>query len=574
MKKLLPLLLFCFLAPASAAEAPQLQPAAWQRLWRDVWGVSAALYDVQPAANVQGDKACQATVPIGQSVEQHIRAMFLQKHGDVLRHMGEFQDRLLCLTLDGVQGVEMALAMYTTLALSDSKLSAVQKKAVVQGTFNLGVLAFDQFQYTGYSWWVPVIDHHNREVRQLLRDYPMQTLGLWFYDFPRGRLVQVKPRSSLNDPLGELLDAFDDPRRFARGACGLLAMADESFVCSEALRASADPAVARSTQAAIAAAKSGSRAGAAGTAGATTNNDPVACAMRAVAASNTSYSGWLSCVSRATRIGQGTIADFVASNYLQAGIPNNQCALRQDGGATPKPKSTSEKLKELEQRLDARNENVKKLAGEVKDLPPAIEPARSPYLGIPKAMKQIYDAVTPFKKAAERAEDQNYRTEEGWRDRNRPGTSTDNKMQTPDGTGGGSCGDATATNAALRMQALYQCSGGASPGDRVAGALGGHGPQSMPQPDQAGRGASGPIACLLQGGGLVRSGVTDLSCRQKTCPPDQTCACEGLRDIQVDVNLMNEFNNPNLGAKDPAPWNDTGRGGNVPIKPPVPPPPR
>ncbi|MDO8597851.1 MAG: hypothetical protein Q7R45_14670, partial [Sulfuricaulis sp.] len=142
-------------------------------------------------------------------VKNTIQAVALKKYGDATRFMGQFQDRSLCLTRQGARGLEFALAMYVHRAVT--LLPPQQAQLAVMGVMNLGMQTFDQLQYTGQSWWLPMVNIDYGRIQPLMAGYPRSELGLWMYDFRRGMMVQSGLQDGMDRVLWSMqrLDNFD-----------------------------------------------------------------------------------------------------------------------------------------------------------------------------------------------------------------------------------------------------------------------------------------------------------------------------------------------------------------------------
>ena len=177
----------------------------WDVLWMDVWQKSNGIYRIGVSDTLKQVKGCTGNLGLEVIVEQTVRAVRDRKFGDAVRWMSQFQDRSLCLHYEGARGLEVALSRYVERAIKE--LPADQQRIAIHGTFNLGMLAYDQISYTKKSWWQGIVGsmYYPQMVAQM-NAYPAKELGLWSYNFENGRLVQSASKQSLLDKLATLAD--------------------------------------------------------------------------------------------------------------------------------------------------------------------------------------------------------------------------------------------------------------------------------------------------------------------------------------------------------------------------------
>jgi hypothetical protein len=212
--------------PVNPAVAPQklqgaMPPRTWDALWAISWKRANSYYRIQAAPTTMHDPMCRNPLMLDAFVRDTIQAIVIRKYGDAARFMSQFQDRSLCLTREGVRGVEFALSFYLHHALIS--LPPPQAKAAVQGVVNLGMLTFDQLQYTRRSWWLLTMMSHARMMGPHMVDYPRADLGAWFYDPRLGLML----KSRFPDALDRLIGAMRRVENFGHGTCAIIDMSEE-----------------------------------------------------------------------------------------------------------------------------------------------------------------------------------------------------------------------------------------------------------------------------------------------------------------------------------------------------------
>ena len=327
-----------------ARQLPGL-PQTWDALWDVTWKRAAYYYRIQAAPSTLQDPTCQGNLGFDVLVKNTIQAVALKKHGDATRFMGQFQDRSLCLTREGARGLEFALAMYVHRAVT--VLPPQQAQLAVTGVMNLGMQAFDQLQYTGQSWWLPMINIDYGRIQPLMAAYPRQELGLWIYDFDRGMLVQ----NGLQDGIDRLLWSMQRLDNFGHGACNLLNMSATGFVCPDQT------------------VPGGGSKGGAGSMMVPPGGLPtsgVSCVLDSVKASG--VRGQFACMSKAiagmTVDPRTSPADLAKQASQQPGIRDKFCALSEEAGGT----AGTDKPKEPTTKEPGAWDKIKDAAGKVKDV--------------------------------------------------------------------------------------------------------------------------------------------------------------------------------------------------------------
>jgi hypothetical protein len=598
-----------------AAMAPkfqsQMSPRTWDALWAVSWKRANSYYRIQAAPTTMHDPMCRNPLMLDAFVRDTIRAIAIRKYGDAARFMSQFQDRSLCLTREGVRGVEFALSFYLHHALIS--LPPQQAKAAVQGVVNLGMLTFDQLQYTRRSWWLLTIMSHARMMGPHMVDYPRADLGAWFYD-PRPGLML---KSRFPDALDRLIGAMRRVENFGNGTCAIIDMSEEEFTCQD------DWTGIGSTP------KTGS--------GNKTDKFPrmpdtippntATCVLQSVQVAGPR--GTMACMSKAMsgftynpRMG---LQDKTIPDTSQAGIRDKMCALGEeaggDGGGATNAADKAAEAKEPS-TWDKFKEGVSKVGEAIKD-------------GAEKAwdfVKDVFDTTPPvIGELGQGASKEGADAERGFlqmmqEQKAREGLFTDDAAENYEGVRenrvvtdpqwdkgrvagdgiGADVGRCSAkSNAAARAKSLYQCidkpaspnryanpspenmqPGGQQPppsnekrygilGDRLVeahsstkagGATKGGTPQESgggppptldpnliyvdPTLEQMGGPTpgsnsmpTGPMACMMQAGDLVRASLNDPRCNSlKRCVGNQPCPCD--RQAPPSGMQPEKFGNP------------------------------
>ena len=206
-------------AKAKSVVMPVVASEPWDVLWMDVWNKTNQIYLIGAADTVKQVPVCSGNLGLEVIVEQTVRAVRDRKFGDAVRYMAQFQDRSLCLNLEGARGLDFALSYYTERAIKE--LPADQQRIAIHGTFNLGMLAYDQISYTGRSWWQGIAGfmYYPQMVAQM-NAYPAQELGFWSFNFENGLLVQSASKQALLDKLATLANPSTIPSTTTKGGSG------------------------------------------------------------------------------------------------------------------------------------------------------------------------------------------------------------------------------------------------------------------------------------------------------------------------------------------------------------------
>ncbi len=198
-------------------------PQLWETLWSEVWRLMVRVGPIEVASPVAQVPICQGNLGLDVLVHDTILATTLRKYGDAERFMGQFQDRMACLTNEGVRQVEMVLALFLGSALE--LLPPDQISRIASPLFNLNLLVFDQVQYTRFSLWQLGIAPRAKQMSQLLQtSESLHETGLWLHDFDRSLLVQQLEPGLYN----QILQALVESARLGDGRCTLLEMAETS----------------------------------------------------------------------------------------------------------------------------------------------------------------------------------------------------------------------------------------------------------------------------------------------------------------------------------------------------------
>jgi uncharacterized membrane protein YgcG len=551
--------------------------STWSVLWRDIWRKTVVVYRIGAGPTVMQERACQGNLGLDTLVENYVRAIQLKKYGDAVRWMAQFQDRSLCLDPEGVRGLEFALSAFVHQAIT--RLPPNEAQTAVQGVFNLGTITFDQIQYTGRSYWLPMVSHHNKKIRALMITYPRNDLGLWVYDFNGGNLV----RPGSTDSLDKLMTAMQRFDNFRPGTCNLLDMSQSSFLCQRPGKKGGGGGVGGASSSG-----SGQSGGMAGGPGSGSSQASTGCIVNAARSSG--GRGMLACTEKAMAGLRPSVNDRPTDPGVS--IVDKSCALRDETGGDPAvPESEELPPAEWEGIKDPEKttwEIISDLFMAVFDLTPPVI-AELKVAASPEAVANA-DAFLNMRLDQQRRQELEESSGdvadvwETWKElttaqkmdyfRNKGGRTVPE-----DGVrGGGVCGNAS--NAARRAQALYDCYQGSGPS-----ATGGVSPKPggidptialTTEPQMSGR-ATGMMACLSQGGSLVRLSVNDPRCLKAKCVQGEQCSCEGAvagsqgQVVGGGVGLLDPWTSP-YGGNCPDPPCGSAPGGGGTVTPPKPPP--
>ncbi len=505
-------------------------PQTWDALWDVTWKRAAFYYPIQAAPATLTDPTCQGNLGFDVLVNNTIQAVALKKYGDATRFMGQFQDRSLCLTREGARGLEFALAMYVHRAVT--LLPPQQAQLAVMGVMNLGMQTFDQLQYTGQSWWLPMVNIDYGRIQPLMAGYPRSELGLWMYDFRRGMMVQ----SGLQDGIDRVLWSMQRLDNFGRGSCMLLDMSATGFVCQDA--AGGDG-------------KGGSGAMMAPPGGIPASG--VACVLDSVKASG--VRGQFACMSRAiagmTPDPRTAGADLAKQASQQPGIRDKFCALSDEAGGTAGTETTTKATTTSE---PGKWEKFKDAAGKVADVvvsvvvavfdktPPVVSDvaplASTGGSDLGRGVLQILQEKSALNnnELGTEAGNEAYMKQREGRVTTDPQANQGRTINDPANPGGG-CGGSASSNAAARAKALYQCTMGSDmtmrqPGAGMGGVRNPGSPSPTPNPtialfdpSQAAGPIPGAMSCMMQAGDLARNGVNDQKCAAMRCMQGEVCPC-------------------------------------------------
>lgn len=502
-------LLVCAPSALHAQKAARIR--SWEPLWDACFARASSYYRIEAAATAVGDPACAGELGISPLVKATVRAVAAGKYGDATRDVGLFQSRTLCLTREGARGVEHALSSFVHRALKE--LPAKQQRIAVHGALSLGMLSFDQMQYSRRSYWLPMVKFNQTKLRALISGYPEAELGLLAYDFDRGLLV----RAGTMDAAVASMQRFES---FGDGSCSMLELAGKGYACPRGGAADGKP---------------GASSGAMPTA------VPAGAFQCTVdAARSTGTRGMLSCMGKA--IAGMTIDPKTSPQSLtstQPGVRDPSCALSEgEDGVEPADPDTK-------QKEPTAWEKIKDVAATAKDIAIAVFVAvfdkTPPVVSdvAPLASAEGADAERGALQAAQEANNLKQLGETGDVDAyykaREQRVTTDPQAGTKrtyggdgplGGSGGGACG--RGSNAANRAKALYQCSSGGMQLSRVPKKVGpGGSPTILRTTGEEGGSVSGAMACIAQAGDMTRTSPTDAKCAAMKCEQGHTCPCNG-----------------------------------------------
>ena len=540
------------LQPAAMRSHPRVsQFQTWEQLWGAVWRSSRASAPVQAAATVRSHSICQGDMnsQIDSIVVQTVRAINARKNGDAARLLAQFQDKLLCLDVKSMWTLDFLMAAFMANA---SMLPSQQRNQAVKGMLNMMLLVFDQIQYTGRSYSLPVLFHMRGHVQRALANYSGHELGLWFYDYQSGAMQRYTFDQKQPQFSNGLMKMISVPARFANGACSITEMVGQGFKCGGI---------------------PGSKSGGGGGGMPASAGGQLACMT--AAASMSGVQGQMRCMVRSGGGGNsvGSWMSRARPSINMRGVLDGFCSGTTSEPPTPKvyeenPAEHSESGLCGPGTVCRAAVNIWEsvgswLSGSSSDSSSG-ETASSGGSGrqLTEEQKRKLDDFS----AADDAEDRRINREvEEWRKRTDPTRAGGASGMSAESSG---CG--ASTNAVARANRLFSCTGtgGGRPGS--SGPLTGQnapGARSMPAPGSSGGGGgmSGLMACAVQGGSLVRMSMNDRRCQQSMCAPGQSCSCNGgggsapaAAQEQVQRTIFSP-NRANIGARDPRP--DSGVGG-------------
>ncbi len=356
-----------------------------------------------------------------------------------------------------------------------------------------------------------------KDIGRALATYNGKELGIWLYDFRSGAM-QRQTFDSHRDRrfLNGLMTMIGDPARFGRGECSLLEMSGQGFSCGGR-------------------AGMGSSGGGGGGGGMPpTQGGQLGCMT--AAAMQAGQHGRLSCMVKHGG-GKGRFDPNKAHPALTVSVLDKFCAGKTSedsdyGGFLNRWSSDHPNADDVGESILSRifgwllggkqgNGSSGSGSGGGGKLRQWTEEDTRALLREQRQRNAAMHQDRPLRQWTE--EDTQALLEEQRKRNNIQGS----RGYSADGAGTGAC--SSATNAMVRANALFNCSGAGSgaPG-RLAGAgPKGPGTRIMPAPGSSGSGGGGLMACAVQGGGLVRTSMNDSRCQQAMCTPGQTCSCNG-----------------------------------------------
>lgn len=553
---------------------------AWQQVWADLWGRMGIARRLEVASSVKAVPVCQGALQLDRLVHDAIEAISLNKHGDAARILGTFQDKSMCLTRNGMRELDLVLTLFVDRALT---LSADKARFILPGLLNVGFLAYDQLQYTKTTFWQLGLASNVVELRRVLGRSAADSQAVWLYDLLRGQLVQKNDQRVTHN----MLSLLSETHRVGDGSCSLLEMVERSERTGNGLEC-----------------PQGGQQGAGGTAvgggsatgGATGNG--ARCILEA--ASNVGVRGQLNCMQRAlagaTLTPQQVLAGLPSSDVP---IHDKQCARSEGEGsgvtsglyltkeekerigalfdAIRKYAILDQELPEVltdeldrtmqymdalsaersqqqaildEQSLDATKKLTEALKAELEAKAEAEARAREAEAAktlSEEAAKKAEEARKKAEEAAKKAEEARKQKEEAKKKaeaaaKASAATSAPSQGRTVDDGLGGTSGCGNRSNAARRVQALYQCTSGESGGTThtfsgahapTHGGLSGNSNIMLVDPEQTTSPISTVLSCAVQAGDLQRISTNDPKCGAMRCFQDRPCPCN---KIQLEEN--------------------------------------
>jgi len=508
----------------------------WEELLDAVWTWGISKYPVRAAATVRNSPLAQGNVAAQTYaiIVGTCRAINTGRYGDAAKGLADFQDKLMIIDVKSMRTLDLMMAAFLA---NTSLLPSHQRQQAVRGMLNMALLVFDQIQYTGRSYTLPVMYVFRNRINAALESYSGDELGLWFYSYSSGTMQRVRFDRKHAQFKNGLVSMIAHPGRFGNGKCAILELPGQGFACAGVPR--------------FGSGKHGSGDGGGGVAGMPIPSDGrLKCMIAAVMAEG--MHGQMSCmIKKASSLRRGMPQNPTQQKPEIKGVIDGVCGGRtgdesNDGNSPSTPPPDHKKAANAGEKIVNFVTKITKIFS--KKPASSNTPASSPK---PKFSKKEMDDLKDFSG-----------------NKKKPGLKQwkNKDMPTNGGTG---CGDAT--NAVTRASALFSCTGSAGGGrlgdSHLVSGIHGVGPRSMPQPDFPGglNGAkmSGLMSCTAQGGTLVRTSMDDKRCQQSMCAPNQSCACNGGggRSTSSGMRRQEQLNplRSNRGVTDPLP--NTGVGG-------------
>ncbi len=543
---------------------------SWEGLWKLALEETTRKHPIRVAGSVADKSVCRVAggadivfgpsragnaneLGIRQLLVDFTRSLASRRYGDATRLLGLFQDRLLCLNTESVQALDMAFASY--LQMAGAHLKPQERDMAFRGAFNPALLVFDQIQYTGRSWTLPILYGQRTEIRSAMAGFDGKNMGLWFFDYRTGSLIRRTFDATDHRFLDGLLDAIQRPGRFGNGACSILEMAATGFNCGGV------PGL-------------GDGGGGGGGAAAPSGSGMLGCMTQAALASG--MHGQMICMVRAAG-GGNQVPDATPTLQINGGVLDQACVMSEDSDS-----GAPAWLGNYEDGDPTQNAPKHQESPSAWNLfSQAYDSADGFLAGISAGIDAVMNASdsSSASSSSSSASSASSSSSGGLK----PGTDLDSLMydwdvgdqgdtsaklkwwpegssqRTVDG-GGGGCGDST--NAVNRVSALFRCSGagggGAAAVSGPSGGPAGTGPRGMPAPGGAGAsggGMSGAGVCSMQSGGTVRVRLLGKQCQSMMVGPDQECG-GGAAPPEVIQSVRRSIFSPNrpmTGARDPRP---------------------
>lgn len=522
----------------------------WDQLWDQVWRSITSTMPIEVAASVGQVPMCQGNLAFNAVIKDAIWAIANRKYGESARLLGLFQDRSHCLTARGIRGLDAVLTVYLGTALRG--LQRDQADIVVPGVFNLGLLIFDQLQYSKASFWRIGIAPRGAVLQQILKAVPSRDSGVWLYDFDRGLLVR-RGESGLVE---QILEAFATPSRFGDGNCSLLEMTDRWQKSSMGFQCP------RGTQSA--AGMGGSSMGTGSVVGGVPTGTGAMCIVEVARTSGSR--GQLACMKKAVAGVKLTPDEALKGPVWSPPIFDKACSRSGVSGLGTMVPLVNPKI--AEDWLDSQV-RLRKAKAENEMIEQTLENLAEAALlehSTREGQKELRESSTT-----------STTSDEGSTPcpPSKLGCGPGEEKRTVGDDLGGSGGCGRGSNAAARAQALYQCAvGGASPIPTQRPPSGGQptSPLGNPtisryDPEQQMSKMPAAMACAVQGGDMPRMSLNDMQCAAMKCPPDQPCPCNR------STGLIGQPSQPAISVKPVDPCRTEGcpdpqpTGGGVPINP-------
>ncbi len=215
-----------FLGNPDANAAQSRNTAEWAKAWQEVIRAVDRGQLLRVASSRAADPLCRDAKKILDSIPLLTGAFAAKQHGEVVRHLADFQRRLLCLNASSIEVLDNLLGAYLSYSTRNNALK--QNEALVHSLFAAGLLTFDQTTPPRRSTWQGVLRSSRKEIFDALAKYP-EKVGIWTYDMQQGMFTKLSSFDSAlqvldwlqTSPLSEARACFISDLRRDSGSTAL-----------------------------------------------------------------------------------------------------------------------------------------------------------------------------------------------------------------------------------------------------------------------------------------------------------------------------------------------------------------